>query len=59
MKKKTPKQIRNIEIEEFYSKEFYSRDEYVIYWHYRFNGGKWESRPTPYEELPWIEVNFK
>ena len=50
MEIKTHRNVREIEIEEFYSKE-----NGIVYWNYRFNGGKWHKEQSPYKEIPWIE----
>jgi len=51
MNRETKRQIREILIEEFYSKE-----DGIVYWNYRFTGGKWKKEKTPFKELPWIKI---
>jgi len=51
--KKTKRCIKEVFIEEYYSKE---KD--VVYWNWRFSGGEWNKQETPYKELPWIKVNL-
>ncbi len=49
----TKHQISSVAIEEFYSKE-----NGIVYWNYRFNGGEWHKETTTLDNLPWVEVNF-
>jgi hypothetical protein len=53
MRKKTKRQIREAVIEEFYSKE-----NGIVYWNYRFNGGNWNKEKTAFLELPWVKIKF-
>ncbi len=50
MKEETKHTISQIPVEEFYSKE-----DGIVYWNYRFNGGNWHKEESPFKELPWIE----
>ena len=51
--KKTERYIKEVLIEEYYSKE---KD--VVYWNWRFGGGEWKKQKTPHKELPWIKVDL-
>lgn len=47
----TKHQLRQVLIEEYYTKE-----DDIVYWHWRFNGGEWNKKISPFNEIPWIEV---
>lgn len=51
-KKETQKEIRTVAIEEYYSKD----DQGTVWWHYRFNGGEWDTKMTVLPDLPLVEV---
>jgi len=51
-KEETPKSIHNVLMEEYYTKE-----DGIVYWNYRLNGGEWHKEISPHKKIPWITID--
>ena len=49
---KSDKRIREVLIQEYYTKE-----EGIVYWNWRFQDGKWNKVKSPHKEIPLIKLN--
>ena len=46
----TPHIFKQVVMEEYYTKEYGK-----VFWHWRMEGGNWNTQETPYKEIPWVE----